>query len=61
MESTSEKPGYTHKITLDLGDAEKLTACFNNGSSQWDNNGGKDYTFGVGTYTISNGVITKVN
>ena len=61
MESTSEKPGYSYKVTIDLGDADKLTACFNNGSSQWDNNGGKDYTFGVGTYTMSNGVITKIN
>lgn len=60
MESTSELSGYTHKIEIDLGDSETLTACFNNGNGSWDSNGGKNYTFGVGTYTYSSGKITEI-
>ena len=58
VKMTSANGGY-YKITVDLGSATKLTACFNNGSGSWDNNGGNDYTFGVGTYTLKDGKITS--
>ena len=61
MEKTSEKPGYDYKITIDLGDADNLTVCFNNGNGLWDSNNGNNYVFGVGEYTYSNGNITKIN
>ncbi len=48
--------GYV-KLTVALGSATKLTACFNNGSNVWDNNGSKNYTFGTGTFTLESGVI----
>ena len=60
MEKTSEKEGYDYKITIDLGDADNLTACFNNGNGNWDSNGGRNYTFGIGEYTYSNGKVNKV-
>ena len=46
------------KITIDLGSASKLTACFNNGSGNWDNNGNNNYSLTAGTYTIKNKTIT---
>ena len=62
MTATSEKSGYTHKITIDLGDADNITACFNNGNGSWDSNNGNNYYFnGVGTYTYSNGSINKIS
>ena len=57
--STSSVSGY--KIaTIDLGTANTLNACFNNGSGSWDNNSGNNYYFGsAGTYTVNNGTITS--
>ena len=55
MIPTAEMPGYTHKITIDLGTATTLTACFNNGSGTWDSKNGANYTFNAGKYTYSNG------
>ncbi|MWC29229.1 alpha-amylase [Paenibacillus sp. MMS18-CY102] len=53
----AETAGYFKK-TIDLGTATGLEAVFNNGSGTWDNNGGKNYTFGLGTWTFSGGTIT---
>ena len=62
MEATNEKPGYTHKLTIDLGDSKDLTACFNNGHGSWDSRNGVNYYFQeAGTYTYSNGSINKIN
>jgi 1,4-alpha-glucan branching enzyme len=36
-----------------------LTAAFNNGSGTWDNNGGNNYHFGTGTWSLVNGTITS--
>jgi glycosidase len=60
MTATTEVSGYTHKITIDLGTASTLTACFNNGSGSWDSANGANYTFNAGVYTFSNGTITKI-
>ena len=61
MEATNEKPGYTHKLTIDLGDSKDLTACFNNGNGSWDSKNGANYYFQeAGTYTYSNGSINKI-
>ncbi|RUT36321.1 alpha-amylase [Paenibacillus zeisoli] len=47
MENDSLNPGYK-KITVDIGTASRLEACFNNGSNVWDSNGQKNYFFNTG-------------
>lgn len=49
--------GWARKV-LDLGSAGGLTAAFNNGAGQWDNNNGADYAIGTGRSTVSGGVVT---
>jgi hypothetical protein len=34
-------------------------AAFNNGIGVWDNNGGNDYSFNPGVWTLKNGVLTQ--
>ncbi|GIP09891.1 hypothetical protein J1TS5_20610 [Paenibacillus macerans] len=51
MES-SEAAGYS-KLTVDIGTAQRLEACFSNGSGHWDSNNGKNYFFEIGTWTFS--------
>ncbi|MFI7135087.1 carbohydrate binding domain-containing protein [Nonomuraea sp. NPDC050153] len=46
------------KETVDIGTAAQLKAAFNNGSGTWDNNGGSDYTIGLGVTTVKDGVVT---
>lgn len=45
--------------SIDMGQATTVTACFNDGAGNWDNNGGSDYTFSPGTYTVDNSIITS--
>lgn len=47
MENDTLNPGYK-KMTIDIGTASRLEACFNNGSNVWDSNGQKNYYFNVG-------------
>ncbi len=54
----SEVAGYS-KITINIGPATQLEACFNNGSGTWDSNGGRNYFFNVGTSTYNAGTITS--
>jgi alpha-amylase len=57
--SSSDVNGYK-VITIDLGEASTLTACFNNGSGSWDNNNGNNYYFGEpGTYSLKEGTISN--
>ena len=60
MTATNELSGYTHKYTIDLGNASYANVCFNNGSS-WDSNNGSNYRFEKGSYKFSNGTITKID
>ncbi|AIQ46287.1 alpha amylase [Paenibacillus sp. FSL R7-0273] len=48
----AEVSGY-NKITINIGAATQLEACFNNGSGTWDSNGGSNYLFGTGTWTYT--------
>ncbi|WP_239615333.1 carbohydrate binding domain-containing protein [Cohnella mopanensis] len=48
----SEVSGY-NKITINIGTASQLEACFNNGSGTWDSNNQQNYLFGVGTWTYT--------
>ncbi|OZQ58517.1 alpha amylase, partial [Paenibacillus sp. VTT E-133280] len=48
----SDVAGY-NKITINIGSASQLEACFNNGSGTWDSNGGSNYLFGTGTWTYT--------
>ncbi|WNS43625.1 carbohydrate binding domain-containing protein [Paenibacillus sp. MMS20-IR301] len=48
--------GYS-SATIALGNAAGLTAAFNNGSGTWDNNGGSNYHFGTGAWSLVNGSI----
>ena len=43
MTQTSEMQGFTHKIIIDLGTSNIMTACFNNGSGSWDSKNGANY------------------
>ncbi|MFC5701665.1 carbohydrate binding domain-containing protein [Cohnella faecalis] len=54
---TSEFAGY-NKYTVSIGSATSLEAVFNNGSGTWDNNGGGNYFFNIGTSTFDSGTIT---
>lgn len=54
----SEIAGYS-KYTVNVGTATGLEAVFNNGSGTWDNNGGQNYIFPVGTSTFNAGTITS--
>ncbi|CAH1208872.1 hypothetical protein PAECIP111893_02923 [Paenibacillus plantiphilus] len=54
----SEVAGY-NKFTVNIGTATSLEAVFNNGSGTWDNNGGSNYFFPVGTSTFKSGTITS--
>ncbi|QMV40329.1 carbohydrate binding domain-containing protein [Cohnella cholangitidis] len=54
----SNYPGY-NVVSIQLGSATGLTAAFNNGSGTWDNNGGNNYHFGTGTWSLVNGTITS--
>lgn len=57
--SNSSYNGYK-TITIDLGTSTNLTACFNNGSGNWDSKNGSNYYFAsAGTYTVSNGTISN--
>ncbi|MEK3794740.1 carbohydrate binding domain-containing protein [Paenibacillus sp. FSL R7-0204] len=48
----AEVAGY-NKVTINIGAATQLEACFNNGSGTWDSNGGSNYLFGTGTWTYT--------
>ncbi len=55
----AEVAGYA-KITISIGAATQLEACFNSGGTNptWDSKSGKNYFFPTGTSTFVNGVIT---
>ncbi|MCR5608468.1 MAG: hypothetical protein K6G26_05335 [Lachnospiraceae bacterium] len=59
MEASNEVNGYTHKIVIDMSDADNIVLCFNDGNGNWDSNNGQNYTMGKGTYYYKNGVVTK--
>ena len=40
-----------------LGDAAGGTVVFNDGAGTWDNNGGRDYTYGAGTSVAQDGTL----
>ncbi|MFM7203845.1 MAG: carbohydrate binding domain-containing protein [Myxococcota bacterium] len=53
----AEVAGY-NVVTLNIGALTQLEAVFNNGKGTWDNNGGKNYFFGVGTWIFDAGKIS---
>ncbi len=53
----SDNPKYTWKYVIDLGDADSVQVCFNNGKGQWDSRNGANYTLIAGSYSIVNGQI----
>lgn len=57
VKMTNAGNGYA-QATIDLGNATTATACFNNGSGQWDNNSNQNYKISAGTYTVADGKIT---
>ena len=56
MSKSSNEEGY-YEITIDLGDSNNLTACFNDGNGNWDSNYGNNYVFTSGKYYYYNGRI----
>lgn len=61
MAQTNEVSGYTHKYTIDLGDAQFANVCFNDGNGNWDSQNGANYQFEAGTYGYSGGTITPLD
>lgn len=61
MEKCNSLEGYPYKFTIDLKEAENLTACFNDGNGHWDSNCGNNYIFTAGYYTYINGKITAID
>lgn len=55
--NSSEYDGYT-KAVLNIGKTSSAEVCFNNGSGNWDNNGGRNYTFNAGINSFEKGTIT---
>ncbi|MBU5593870.1 starch-binding protein [Amphibacillus sp. MSJ-3] len=47
----AEIAGYS-KLTIDIGEADRLEATFNNGQGTWDNNNGDNYLFDSGVHTF---------
>ena len=60
MEKSNDVAGYSYKAKIDLGDAEEMKVCFNDGNGKWDSNSPEHYIFGAGYYTFSNGKITEI-
>lgn len=59
--SASTVAGYK-SIEINLKNNTKLTACFNDGKGNWDNNGTKDYTFDYSkstVYSVADGKVTN--
>lgn len=57
--SSSSYSGYK-TITINAGSAATLTACFNDGNGNWDNNNTNDYTLNVSSsnvFTIEDGTV----
>ena len=53
----SEYNGYASKTVA----ANSLTVCFNRDGSEWDSNGGQNYTIsGTGVYKVENGQVIEV-
>ena len=46
-------------LTINLGSETTLSACFNDGNGNWDNNNKQDYHFTTGTYQIKNGTVIE--
>lgn len=60
MTPCTDVEGFEYSITINLNGASGITACFNDGNGNWDNNNSQDYKFGAGYYTCKNGVVTKI-
>lgn len=60
MEACADVEGYFYKAEIDLGKYTSAEVCFNDGNGNWDSNYGSNYIFGIGVYTYSDGVITKI-
>jgi len=61
MAASNDLSGYTHKYTIDLGDAQYANVCFNDGNGNWDSQNGFNYRFEAGVYTYQNGIQTKIS
>ena len=61
MEADSTQSGYQWKYVIDLADADEATVCFNNGSGTWDSQNGNNYSVGIGTYGIKDGIVKQLN
>jgi hypothetical protein len=48
----AEIPGY-YKVSVSIGSADKIEACFNDGGAKWDSNNKANYTFASGTWTFT--------
>ncbi len=61
MEDTTEQSGYRWKFDFDLGDADGVTVCFNDGNGNWDSRNAQNYYIGTGVYGIKNGSVNNLS
>ena len=54
---SSNNPKYTWMYVIDLGDADSVQVCFNDGNGTWDSNNGANYTLSAGEYRVVYGRI----
>lgn len=47
MSESNEKTGYQWKYIIDLGTANSVQVCFNNGASAWDGKNGSHYLYAI--------------
>ncbi len=52
--------GYAY-VTVSIGSATGIEAVFNVNNANWDNNNNLNYKFGLGTFTLDNGVISNTS
>ena len=61
MAANSDVSGYSYKYVIPIiSEGSSAEMCFNDGGSNWDNNGEKNYKVSEGVYGIKNGTVTKI-
>ncbi|MCR5609293.1 MAG: hypothetical protein K6G26_09545, partial [Lachnospiraceae bacterium] len=58
--TTTDRDGYTHEFSVDLGKSKYMICTFNDGHGNIDNNGGNCYTFEAGEYSFNDGTVAKI-
>lgn len=60
MNKSNTVSGYEYEYTIQLGSADYVNFCFNDGNGNWDSNNGNNYRAYAGKYTFKNGVLNSI-